>query len=85
MTDAKRNRVPKKPTIREMLEQLVEQVAGKGLYWPEVSAEFEKLFILRALKLSKGNIIRAAKLMGVHRNTLSKKIRLHGIKRSELL
>ena len=84
MTDAVRSPGPKGPTIRNMLEQVVDQVVGKGLYWAEVSAEFEKLFILRALKLSSGNIIRAAELMGVHRNTLSKKIRLHGIKRSDL-
>ena len=84
MTDAVRSPGLKGPTIREMLERVVDQVVGKGLYWTEVSAEFEKLFIIRALKLSNGNIIRAAELMGVHRNTLSKKIRLHGIKRSDL-
>jgi DNA-binding protein Fis len=32
--------------------------------------------------LSGGSVCRAAELMGVHRNTLSKKIRQHGISRS---
>jgi transcriptional regulator of acetoin/glycerol metabolism len=84
MTDAMRSRGPREPTIRDRLEQVVDRVVGKGLYWAEVSAEFEKLFILRALKLSNGNIMKAAELMGVHRNTLSKKIRLHRIRRSDV-
>ena len=71
-----------KPTIKEMLEQVIEEVAGKGLFWPEVSHEFEKLFILQALRLSSGNMSRAAELMGVHRNTLSKKVREHKIDRT---
>jgi excisionase family DNA binding protein len=32
--------------------------------------------------MSGGNVSQAAELMGVHRNTLSKKIREHQIKRS---
>lgn len=84
MTDKVSGSVPRKPTIKDMLEQVIEEVVGKGLYWPEVSGEFEKLFILQALRLSGGSVCRAAELMGVHRNTLSKKIREHRIDRSRL-
>jgi DNA-binding NtrC family response regulator len=66
-----------------MLEQVIGEVVGKGLYWPEVAGEFEKMFIMQALRLSGGNVSRAAEVMGVHRNTLSKKIREHKIDRSE--
>ena len=65
-----------------MLEQVIDEVVGKGLFWPEVYREFEKMFILQALRLSGGNMSRAAELMGVHRNTLSKKVREHKIDRS---
>ena len=84
MTDRAPGSAPRRPTIKNMLEQVVEEVVGKGLYWPEVSGEFEKLFIIQALRMSGGNVSRAAELMGVHRNTLSKKIREHKLDRQKL-
>jgi DNA-binding NtrC family response regulator len=83
MTDKVSGSVPGKPTIKEMLEQVIGEVVGKGLFWPEVSREFEKMFIQQALRLSGGNMSRAAELMGVHRNTLSKKVREHKIDRTK--
>lgn len=82
MTEKVSRSVSRKPTIKELLEQVIQEVVGKGLFWPEVSGEFEKLFIMQALRMSGGNVSQAAELMGVHRNTLSKKIREHQIKRS---
>jgi len=84
MSDRVPSPAPRKPTIRDLLQQVIDEVVGKGLYWPEVSGEFEKLFIVQALRISGGSVCRAAELMGVHRNTLSKKIRQHGISRSKL-
>ena len=84
MTDKVFGSAARKPTIKDLLEQVIEEVVGKGLYWPEVSGAFEKLFIIQALRLSGGNVSRAAELMGVHRNTLSKKIREHRINRHKL-
>jgi len=82
MTDRVRGSLPRQPTIKDMLEQVIGEVVGKGLYWPEVVGEFEKMFIMQALRLSGGNVSRAAEVMGLHRNTLSKKIREHKIDRS---
>ena len=82
MRDKVSRSASRKPTIKELLEQVIQEVVGKGLFWPEVSGEFEKLFIIQALRISGGNVSQAAELMGVHRNTLSKKIREHQIKRS---
>jgi len=84
MTDKIPGDVSGKPTIKEMLEQVILEVVGKGLYWPEVAGEFEKLYIIQALRLSAGSVSHAAQLMGVHRNTLSKRIREHKIDRSKL-
>lgn len=38
----------------------------------------EKVFIKSAMKLSGNNVSKASKLLGINRNTLSKKIRLTG-------
>ena len=46
----------------------------KGLFFAEATREFEKQFILLGLEKSGGNRTKAARIMGIHRNTLSKKI-----------
>jgi len=65
--------------IKQVLEKLIDEMVAKGIYWCEAVSQFEKLFILRVLKETNGNLSRAAETMGIHRNTLSKKIREHGI------
>lgn len=72
----------KTKTVKEVLEFVVEEMVSNGIFWPEVLAQFEKLFILEALKKSGGSVHRAADLMGIHRNTMSKKLREHEIDRS---
>lgn len=56
-------------------------MVSKGILWGEALTQFEKLFILRVLGESNGNLGEAAKRMGIHRNTLSKKLRSHAIDR----
>jgi len=65
--------------IKQVLEEVIDEMVGKGIFWTEAVSQFEKLFILRALEKSNGNLSRAAQTMGVHRNTLSKKLREHKI------
>ena len=69
--------------IKQVLEEIIDEMVAKGIYWTEAVSQFEKLFILRALEENNGNLSRAAETMGVHRNTISKKIREHGIKKKE--
>lgn len=69
--------------IKQVLEEIIDEMVAKGIYWTEAVSQFEKLFILRALEKSDGNLSRAAETMGVHRNTLSKKIREHEIDRKK--
>ncbi len=69
--------------IKQVLEEIIDEMVAKGIYWTEAVSEFEKLFILRALEKSNGNLSRAAETMGVHRNTLSKKLREHRIDRKK--
>ena len=49
----------------------------RGIQFDEAINEFEKKFIKRVLDRSRGNQSRAARLLGIHRNTLSRKIDLY--------
>jgi DNA-binding NtrC family response regulator len=60
--------------VRDQLEALVGQMVDRGILFDEAVNEFEKRFIKRALDRSNGNQTRAARLLGIHRNTLSRKI-----------
>ena len=46
----------------------------RGILFDEAVSEFEKRFIKRALERAEGNQSRAAEVLGIHRNTLSRKI-----------
>jgi DNA-binding protein Fis len=46
----------------------------RGILFDEAVNEFEKKFIKRVLDRTNGNQSRAARVLGIHRNTLSRKI-----------
>ena len=46
----------------------------KGILYDEARREFEKMFIARALQRSKGSVGAAAGLLGLHRNTVARKM-----------
>jgi len=68
--------------VRESLERLVSDMLDKGLHYEDVRRELEKLSITRALQRTKGSVGEAADLLGVHRNTIARKIAEYRIKRS---
>ena len=47
---------------------------GKGVRYEDAQREFEKRFITHALQKMDGNLGKAADLLGIHRNTLSRKM-----------
>jgi DNA-binding protein Fis len=61
-------------TVKDQLESLVGQMVERGILLEEAVVEFEKKFIRRVLENLKGNQSRAAKVLGIHRNTLSRKV-----------
>jgi DNA-binding protein Fis len=63
--------------LRDQLEALVGQMVDHGILFEEAVGEFEKKFIKRVLDRSNGNQSRAARVLGIHRNTLSRKIGLY--------
>ena len=68
--------------MRDQLERLVADLLDKGVPYEDARREFEKLFIARALQRSKGSVGDAAELLGLHRNTVARKIAEYRIKRS---
>ena len=64
------------------MDRLVSEMLDKGVQYEDARREFEKLFISRALQGSKGNVGDAAEMLGLHRNTIARKISEYRIKRS---
>ena len=60
--------------MKDQLEGLVSQMVDRGILFDEAVGEFEKRFIKRVLDRTSGNQSRAAQVLGIHRNTLSRKI-----------
>lgn len=60
--------------MRDQLEGLVSQMVERGILFDEAVCEFEKRFIKRVLDRANGNQSRAAQVLGIHRNTLSRKV-----------
>lgn len=60
--------------MRDQLEGLIVQMVDRGILFDEAVGEFEKKFIKRALERTNGNQSRAATMLGIHRNTLSRKM-----------
>jgi DNA-binding protein Fis len=60
--------------VKDQLEALVTQMIDRGLLFEEAIREFEKKFILKVLEKNRGNQTKAANAMGIHRNTLNKKL-----------
>ena len=68
--------------MREQLEHLVEEMITKGIRFEEANREFEKRFIAQVLLKADGNLCRAADILGIHRNTLSRKITEYRLRRT---
>jgi len=60
--------------VKEKLESLVAEMIDRRIYLDEALDEFEKRFIQTALTKTRGNQTKAAKVLGVHRNTLNRKV-----------
>ena len=69
------------PQLKEQLERLVEEMVNRGVRYEDAQREFEKKFITRVLLKADGNLCEAADLLGMHRNTLSRKIAEYHLRR----
>jgi DNA-binding NtrC family response regulator len=67
---------PQKELIRlkDRLEALCVEMLDRGIEFGEALDQFEKTFIIEMVKRNGGNMIRASAALGIHRNTLSKRL-----------
>jgi DNA-binding NtrC family response regulator len=68
--------------ISERLETLVEEMVEKGVQFEDAIREFEKRFIASVLAHRDGSLTKTAAALGIHRNTLSRKMGEYKIRRS---
>lgn len=60
--------------MRAELEKLIDEMISQGILFEEAVGEFEKRFILNVVSRHKNNYSKAATALGIHRNTLSKRL-----------
>jgi len=68
--------------LREQLERLIDDLVTRGVRYEDAQREFEKRFIAHVLAKADGNLCKAAGLLGMHRNTLSRKVAEHRLQRT---
>jgi len=61
---------------------LVQQMLDRGILYEDAQREFERVFIARALTKTNYNVCKAAKMTGLHRNTLSRKMTAYKIRKT---
>jgi DNA-binding NtrC family response regulator len=60
--------------MRARLEALIDEMLDGQIMLDEALAEFEKLYIQKALARHREHLSRTAATLGIHRNTLSKRV-----------
>ena len=60
--------------LSERLERLIEDMVDKGVHFDDAVREFEKRFINRVLSNCAGSVTKTSDALGIHRNTLTRKI-----------
>ena len=67
--------------MREQLEKLVDEMVQRGILYADAQREFEKRFLARVIAHCNGNLSKAAAVLGMHHNTLSRKLTEHRLKK----
>jgi DNA-binding NtrC family response regulator len=60
--------------MKEKFDDLVDHLVGGGFFLEEAVELLERKLITRALERTAGNRCAASKLLGIHRNTLQRKL-----------
>jgi DNA-binding NtrC family response regulator len=67
--------------IADRLQRLVEEMVSRGVQFEDAVTEFEKRFISQMLGDNDGCLRKTADALGIHRNTLARKMREYQIRR----
>ncbi len=68
--------------MKDQLEVLIGQMVERGILLEEALGEFERRFIKRVMDHVDGNQCRAARTLGIHRNTLGRKLEEYKLDRN---
>ena len=60
--------------MRARLEALIDEMLDGHILLAEAVNEFERLYIKKALSRNKEHLSKTAKALGIHRNTISKRV-----------
>lgn len=60
--------------LRDRIEVLIDEMLDGQILLSEALSEFEKIYIVKALKRNKEHLSNTADVLGIHRNTLSKRV-----------
>jgi DNA-binding NtrC family response regulator len=71
--------------MKDIFDRLVNDLMKSGFFLEEAVELLERTLITRALERTHGNRSAASKLLGIHRNTLQKKMRDFKLERKPLL
>jgi len=61
--------------LHRLLDQLVSEMVSRGVHYEDARREFDKKFLTSVIDKSEGNLCKAADTLGVHRNTLARKMK----------
>jgi Fis family transcriptional regulator len=67
-----RDGAEKRQQVKDQLEALILQMYKSNILYSEAVREFKKRFIITVLEENRGNQCKAARQLGMHRNTLSR-------------
>ncbi len=67
--------------ISDRLDKLVEEMVAKGVRYEDALHEFDKRFIGRVLGCCAGSLTKTADTLGIHRNTLTRKMGEYKLKK----
>ncbi|MGH9357444.1 MAG: helix-turn-helix domain-containing protein [Terriglobia bacterium] len=60
--------------MKDQLDALINQMIEHGVHYEDAISEFQKRFLKKVLEKHDGNKSKAAEILGIHRNTLSRKV-----------
>ena len=62
--------------FKERVETLCTEMIDRGILFSEAMDQLERCFIAEVMRRNNGSLIRTAARLGIHRNTLTKRVSL---------
>lgn len=62
------------PRLKDRLQSICVEMIDRGILFSEAVEQFENCFIAEVVSRDKGHLMRAAEHLGIHRNTLTKRL-----------